>query len=234
MVHDEDWQEIQRQRTECARISLNIVASVPLDALHDIGRPAGLRSSIVLDSVVLAFELHSAIANLVATDHLSAAHALMRGHIETTLRSLWAAYVAQFELIEGIASNKYTPDIDKLIKALGKAKGFSQANALARELKPLAPQFHSYAHMSIMQLVRREQGFSVADAAQCCRLADSLVLIAAQVASAYFHCSRLNAFAVEKIQIVIDDIAHWQGRAPPPRNMPLPQPPPVPHWTDPR
>lgn len=151
------------------------------DVVSKIGVPASTRLSIAHDCLLLAIELQGAIGTLIRFHHFAGAFALLRPLMETTLRSAWLLYVADYQSIAKFLENKNTMDLDRFANALLKKSGHSELQSISRKVIDNKHIYHSFAHCGIEQLARRRNGFKPDELMTGLMTADFFAVISGEI-----------------------------------------------------
>jgi hypothetical protein len=217
-------------------IRSRVMKSHALHRLHAqeilrLARPEESRTSLASSAIVLAAEHHGAIAILITHGHISAAHALARPLMETTIRAIWLIYFAKFEMVKNLSNGTYKPDLDDMCRKL-KGLNHPAISPIADSVLSQRHIFHSFAHAGIEQIDRRIHGYSEEEVLALLFLSDTFAAMAMALAAVIFEDEALHELTETTAHEIALE-AHSKYGTPSPTHQPTERFPPMPNWQDP-
>lgn len=204
------------------------------DAVSKIGIPASNRLSIAHDCLLLAIELQGAVGTLIRFHHFAGAFALLRPLIETTLRSAWLLYVADYPSIAKFLENKHTIDLDGFANALLRKSGHQELESISRKIIDNKHIYHSLAHCGIEQLARRRNGFTPDEVMLGLMTADAFAVISGEIGGLAHASDELRRLTIVHARRLAKESHRRTGHGDEPPDSwtgALPAPP---SWNDPK
>lgn len=187
------------------------------------------RLFVAADALVLGAELHAGIALLTRFGHYASANALMRPLIETAVRSMWVIYQAPIEVVQRIAGNTYTIDLDKMLRQLAKRKDLPLISGLVKALSNAKSTLHSFTHVGYEQLRRREVGFDPNEVRMQLMVADLFAVICLDLAGVVYNQSEIKKTVLPQL---VETIKELQLFEPSEKTLDHFGMPPMPSWKD--